>query len=129
MCKQGDKLSLLDWLVTVMPWLRRIKSKKAQIHQSKVQDQEQESSDSSEQEKGSSDSLEQRPALRSVNLSALDLEPNLKQFENVDDEAQGTGVEVECWDKESTFQDNGMFLSRQCRPTGSFWCALHRPMC
>ena len=73
--------------------------------------------------KGSSHSLEQRLVLRSVNLSALDLEPNLKQFEKVDGEAQGTDAEVRMWDKEASFEDNDKFLSRQCRPTGSFWCA------
>ena len=71
--------------------------------------------------------MEQRLALRSVNLSALDLEPNLKQFEKVDGDAQGTGVEVRMWDKEATFEDNDRSLSRQCGPTGPFWCALHRP--
>ena len=90
--------------------LRRIKGKKPQIHQSTEQRKLRVSG----------------PAFKSVNLSALDLEPNLKQFQKVDGEAQGTGAEVRMrhmerssvptvlsnWDKESTFEDNGMSTSQ-----------------
>ena len=62
---------------------------------------------------------------QSVSLSVVDLEPNLKQFQKVDGEAQGTGAEVRMrhkewssvptvlsnWDKDLTFEDNGRLLS------------------
>ena len=105
-------------------------------------DQEQELRFIRAKSKESSGGADQQSS-QAVSLSALDLEPNLKQPQKVDGEAQGTGAEVRMrhmerssvptvlsnWDKESTFEDNGMSLSRQCRPTRSFWCALHRPMC
>ena len=71
-----------------------------------------------DQEQELSDSLEQGSALKSVNLSTLDFEPNLKPFEGVDGDAQGTDVEVRMldtsggptmlsnWDKEWTHEDN-----------------------
>ena len=49
--------------------------------------------------KESSDGADQQSS-QAVSLSALGLEPNLKQFQKVDGEAQGTGAEVKMRHKE-----------------------------